>query len=519
MPEGFSEGLVDERFDTVIIGSGLGSLTTAALLARSGQRVLVLERHYEPGGFTHTFSRKGYEWDVGLHYIGMVHRPGSPERRLFDYLTEGRLDWASMGSPYDRAVIDGKIHDFVPDPKEQLAQWCAEFPADADAIHRYWRLVLRVQKSAGLFFAEKAVPPWVSRPFGGLMRRPFGQLARRTTYDVLRELTDNEALITVLCAQCGTYGLAPAQSSFVIHAMVVCHFMHGGAFPCGGSRRVHESITKTIEDRGGVVALRASVERILTAGGRAAGLRLEGGAEIRASRVVSGVGMRNTFMKLLKEEDGPAIERIRGDLADVPPSLGHLDLYAGLDADDAALGLPKFNYSVYDSPCDEARMRTPDCFISFGSARDPEWPAAHPGKSTIQVILPAPCGEFDAWRETRWRKRGDAYEAKKAEFEARMLDKVYECVPQVRGHVAYTEVSTPLSTRHFLDYDDGEIYGLTHTPERFALPWLRPRTPIRGCYLTGQDTVSAGICGALVSGVLTASAILGPRAVKLMWSR
>ena len=64
-------------YDAIIIGSGMGSLTTAAILAKEGQKVLVLEKHYTAGGFTHIFKRKGYEWDVGIHYIGDVQRPTS----------------------------------------------------------------------------------------------------------------------------------------------------------------------------------------------------------------------------------------------------------------------------------------------------------------------------------------------------------------------------------------------------------------------------------------------------------
>lgn len=72
------------RFDAIVIGSGIGGMGAAALLAKAeGWRLLVLERHYTAGGFTHTFHRPGFEWDVGVHYIGQVHKPESPAYARF----------------------------------------------------------------------------------------------------------------------------------------------------------------------------------------------------------------------------------------------------------------------------------------------------------------------------------------------------------------------------------------------------------------------------------------------------
>ena len=105
-------------------------------------------------------------------------------------------------------------------------------------------------------------------------------------------------------------------------------------------------------------------------------------------------------------------------------------------------------------------------------------------------------------------KRDKEYEAFKEKLSQRLLEQVYRHVPQVKGKIDYNELSTPLTTRHFANYRYGEIYGLDHTPERFRLKWLRPQTPVKGLFLTGQDIVTAGFGGALIGGVLTASSIL-----------
>jgi all-trans-retinol 13,14-reductase len=104
---------IDTHYDAIVIGSGLGGLTTAALMAKAGKKVLVLERHYTAGGFTHSFKRRGYEWDVGVHYIGEVHNPNSPLRRVFDVITDGKLKWAKMDAVYDKIIIQDTQYNFV----------------------------------------------------------------------------------------------------------------------------------------------------------------------------------------------------------------------------------------------------------------------------------------------------------------------------------------------------------------------------------------------------------------------
>ncbi len=102
----YKQATLDENWDAIVIGSGIGGLTAAVLLGlHGGKRVLVLERHYEAGGFTHTFRRPGYEWDVGLHYVGQMQNEDSSERRAFDYLTNGGVRWQPMPEVYDRVVV------------------------------------------------------------------------------------------------------------------------------------------------------------------------------------------------------------------------------------------------------------------------------------------------------------------------------------------------------------------------------------------------------------------------------
>jgi all-trans-retinol 13,14-reductase len=128
-PTSYRRAAIDGRYDAIVAGSGVGGLAAAVLLAKhAGKRVLVLERHYTAGGFTHVFSRTGFEWDVGLHYIGDVQHPDSGTRRIFDHLTDGRLQWAGMPDIYDRVIMPDRSFDF-PAVSNGFASVCtAAFP-------------------------------------------------------------------------------------------------------------------------------------------------------------------------------------------------------------------------------------------------------------------------------------------------------------------------------------------------------------------------------------------------------
>lgn len=501
-------------WDAIVIGSGIGGLGAAALLSRyGGKRVLVLERHYTPGGFTHTFRRPGYEWDVGVHYVGDL-APGQMIRTAFDAVTDGSLQWAPLGAVYDRIVIGAGRYDLRAGADNLRSDLKRHFPQEARAIDRYFAIVAEVVTASSSYFMSKALPAPIAALAGPFLRRSFMRYAERTTRSVLEELTQDQRLIAVLTGQWGDFGLPPAQSSFAIHAIVANHYFEGAYYPVGGAGRIFAAIAPVIEAGGGKVLINAEVSAIAIENGRAVGVTMSDGAVIRAPLVLSDAGAINTFGRLLPRE---VAERYRPNPRVLEPSIAHLCLYLGLRGTAEELELPKSNLWIYP---DERHERTfanalddpdsamPPVYISFPSAKDPDFARRHPGRATIEVITLARWDSFARWSETRWKKRPEEYAALKAKLTARLLEVAYCHLPQLKGRIDVCELSTPVTTRHFSNYGHGEIYGLAHTPARFKEPLLRPRTPVRGLFLTGQDVTSCGVAGALMGAVLCASAIL-----------
>ncbi|MDH3778471.1 MAG: FAD-dependent oxidoreductase, partial [Gammaproteobacteria bacterium] len=235
--------------------------------------------------------------------------------------------------------------------------------------------------------------------------------------------------------------------------------------------------------------------------------------------VISSAGVDNTFNHLLPND---VVEHsgYRRRMQNVQPSVAHLGVYIGLQGTAEELGLPRTNFWIYPSNDYDAALdgfladkdaEFPIVYVSFPSAKDPDYENRHPGTSTIEIVAPAPYEWFEKWREATWGKRGDDYEAFKEALGERLLEHLYAKLPQLRGKVDYYEVSTPLSTNWFGGYQRGELYGLAHTRERLNQDWLRPKTNIPGLWLTGQDILTCGVTGAMMAGLVTTMSLVGAR--------
>lgn len=506
----------DGEWDAIVVGSGIGGLTVASLLSRyAGKRVLVLERHYTAGGFTHVFTRRDYEWDVGLHYIGGIDDRGAGIRELFDAISGGRLEWEPMPPVYDRVFVGDEAYDFASGKRHFIETLAARFPGERRTIEEYVELLRRSVKSGAPFFVDRALPPALSRVLGPILRAPLHRWSDRTVDEVLRPRIRDRRLYTVLTAQCGDYGMAPSEASFAVHAMVAMHYMNGAFYPVGGASAIARECAVEIESAGGGIYTNAEVAEIVCESGRATGVKMADGRTYRAPIVVSDAGAPATWLKLVPRELAERTglpDRIR----QIPRSVGHLCLYLGFRGTDAELGLDGTNLWIYPDDdreeawaCfrDDPEAPLPVVYISFPSSKDPTWSSRYPGRSTVEVITMANMGWLERWGATRWMKRGEEYAAFKQRFTERLLEVLYAHRPQLRGRLDHAELSTPLSTRHFTSYPEGEMYGLAHTPARFRLP-LRAQTPIPGLYFTGQDLVSCGVAGALFGGAICSAAIL-----------
>ncbi|NRA31101.1 MAG: NAD(P)-binding protein, partial [Parvularculaceae bacterium] len=182
---------IEGSFDTIVVGSGMGGMTAAVMLAKQGRSVLLLEQNSVVGGLTQSYSRGGYRWNTGLHYIGDVGDPNRVTHRLFSYLTDDAIQWAPLPQVYNKMAIADRVYD-IPAGKnafgEALKTW---FPNEAEAIETYLDLVSNVNRTSNTFFAQKALPEKVAVQFLDQAAAPFFEHANKLTIDALHELTQD----------------------------------------------------------------------------------------------------------------------------------------------------------------------------------------------------------------------------------------------------------------------------------------------------------------------------------------
>jgi all-trans-retinol 13,14-reductase len=498
----------EDTYDDIVIGAGMAGLTVAALLARSGRRVLVLEAHDTPGGYAHTFTKGRYRFCAQVHYIFgcSIGEPVHEVLRRLDLHREVRFVRLDPEG-YDHVVVGRErvaIPSGLPKYRDRLIH---RFPQAERPLRRYFATVM------GLADEISAIP---DRPgLRDLLSAPVRfRRALRTRTWTLQRLYDHVGmppqLQAILAGQCGDYLLPPEQVSLGLHVALVSNYDRGAFYPIRHYVHMVESIADVVRRAPGCdLLLDTEVTGIEVTGSRLRGVTTRDGRFFRARRCISNVDPATT-MRMVR---APVPQRYRRKL-DYPYSTSTFTLYLGIEGLDLRdFGFGSHNVwhyphedinAIYRRQVVEHDLDDPWLFLSTPTLHSPEPGLAPPGHQILEVATSCDHAYFAELQQRGHR----AYSKAKTRIRDRILDVLEErYVPGLRRHLRMKLAGTPLTNERFCRAPRGNAYGSNLSADAIW-PRVPHDTPIDELYLVNATAGYPSVGGTMGAGLRLADRLL-----------
>ncbi len=512
-----SKNSFDERYDTIIIGSGAGGLAAAICLAREGQKVLVLEQHDVPGGWCHSFYLKGHRFTPGVHYVGLLGE-GEATNDLYRGLgIANELVFFRMNpDAYEHVRVGDVQFDFPANFDQLITRLSERFPKEKNQIHKYLNLTRKVSEELYSLpyikgFWQKLTLPYRTRHFG---KYGLFNVRRVINWHIKDPLLKN-----ILNIQCGDHGVQPRKAAFVLHSALMYHYFQGGYYPMGGGGALIKAMTNAIKNHGSEVRTSTAVSKILLEGTtqkKAVGVQLENGSKLYADRIISNADVGITYNNLVGREH--LSEKLQKKLQKTKYSCTSLMLFLTVNMDVRKAGLDSGNIwmmpnrdadDFYDEimSADIAEGEAFEgMFVSCTTLKDP---ASFDGKHhTIEAITFIDYKGFEKYKDEA-TQRSQEYLDFKEKLTEKMLNGLEKAVPGIRNHIVHQELGTPITNEYYINTTDGNVYGTEKSLKHIGPFAFRSKSEIENLYLCGASILSHGVAGASHSGVDTAATILG----------
>jgi phytoene dehydrogenase-like protein len=492
--------------DAIIVGGGHNGLVAACYLARAGAKVTVLERRSLVGGAAVTEElHPGFRFSRAAYAAGLLRPAIVDDLQLKRYGYEAFVKDPGSFVPFP----DGKYLFTYYESKKTAKEFGRFSEHDAKSYPRWSRMWED--------FVDLMEPILLNPPpdLAGLWlhfeKHGQGELLRRllsgSAEDLLSEFFESEYTKAAVCgnAVIGTMvGPKDAGSAYVFaHHMlgVIDGRRNVWGFVKGGMGALSQALASAAQDLGVEICVNADVDRILIEDGRAVGVRLRGGKELRARAVLSNADPKRTFLGLVGRDHletgfARAIERFRtdGSATKINVALSELPDFLALPGKtvgpqhrctiDIASNLDHLERAFDDAKYGDM-SKEPFLEVYLQSAVDPGM--APPGKHTMTLFT----------QYTPYRLRSGAWEDRREEWWGRVLQALDAYCPNVRGAVLWKEVLTPPDLERVFGLTGGNIFHGEITPDQMfgfrpAKGWAGYRTPLAGLYLCGSGAHPAG---------------------------
>lgn len=507
------DAVIRDRYDVVVVGAGIGGLTAAALLSKRGQRVLVVEQHYIPGGCCTAIRRRDVAMDVGAALLFGWEGENSAHRFVMNELEE-EIEMIRHEAAY-RIHVGSKTVTFWRDLDRYLDELTALFPHQERQIRSLYRECRELYEIM-VGMSRYPVPPTEIPVLEGLkavLRNPVGMakirgLISMTGEEFLRRhITDAETadFFDFLVASCTTCTVKESPAAMVVAIFMNIH-LGGTCYPSGSPQMLPNKLEKALEKFGGRIVYRKRVEEILIRRGKAYGVRLSDGTEILADSVISNADVWNLYGTLVKPRH---IKPARLKWAHrFEPTPGILVLYLSVKEE----GIPRGTYPIEFYVHNLHDVQDGNFMVYFPSLEDPS--IAPPGTHSV-TILGSTRKEWPRPNEEAYRS--EEYVRRKEEEAQRALDWLEKnYLPNLKENIISLDIGTPSTIERYTLKYKGNIGGPKVNLQQFFSHRLPSKSEWKNLYCVGDSTaMGEGVVSVTMSGVGTANRVLRARGLPI----
>ena len=491
-----------QQYDAIIVGSGLGGLASATILAKEGYKVCVLEKNKQIGGMLQIFVRDKVIFDTGVHYVGGLSE-GQNLHQLFKYL--GIMDKINIRK-MDENFVDGLI--FKDDPI------IYKYGQGYDNFIRIMLSYFPDEEVAIRTFCDKMKEICSQFPLYNLHAGRYSENEGASAYttDVqayIESLTGNKKLQCVLAGTNILYAGAPNKSPLFVHALIVNHYIESSWKFVNGGSQIARYLAREITRQGGKVKTHVNIIKLKEENGKVVYAEDDKGERYYADLFISNVNPSKTIEIT---ESNMFKNAFRSRLKSLESTIS--TFYANV-----VMKKNSFKYMNSNIYCFE--QEDPWCVSNY---TDDTWPQGFalffvPSKSTeyaegVTVMSYMRMDEVDRWKDTfntvtNENERGEAYDAFKKEKCEKLFDRVELRFPGFKAAIKSYTAASPLTARDYIGSDDGSLYGYAKDYREPLKTFISPRTKIPNLLLTGQSINMHGVLGVTISAVATCAQILG----------
>jgi len=497
-------------FDVVVIGSGIGGLTAAGLLAKAGKKVLVLEQHDRAGGYAHGFKRKKYTFDAGVHLTSGCAAEGFSGGQVIYKVLQALNVYESIqfikinpfsfiAAPNIKTQLPCSINAFVETLSEQ-------FPTEAKGIHDLTHLCLQLAEQVAKADDVMATSK-LSQPVSELDL--LIKYRHSTLADVWQDYIQSPELRAIFAALWPYLGLPPSKVSFIYWASMLIGYIEDGAYYClGGFQVFANALVKGLTQAGGEIRFKSPVQKISIENNQVQAVKLKSGEIINAKTIISNADMRHTVHELVGEQY--FLKRYLSRLNRMQSSSSIFVVYIATDLDIQAAGIQheSFYYEHLDHELNY--LNSQQGKLSWLSITVPTLVDDSLAPKGEHLVMLTTLVDFNFTQN---------WAAEKQAFIDKMLDFADKKIPSLKQHILLIEAGSPATMQRYTSNYEGAAYGWDVTPAQVGANRAANQSPIAGLYFTGHwTTPGGGIYGVSYSGVQTAQKILGLAQKKYLWA-